>query len=75
MKNFDTINCTYEKIAKELKENRNQSKCTIDTIAEWLKVDKRKIIDLENLKRFDLKLMCEYADIYGIDLKLTYKNN
>ena len=70
--NFDTINSTYIEIAKQLKKNRNDSGVTIDLVAEWLKVDRRKIIDLENLNRFDLKLMCEYADIYGIEIKLNY---
>ena len=70
--NFDTINSTYIEIAKQLKKNRNDSGVTIDLVAEWLKVDRRKIIDLENLNRFDLKLMCEYADIYGIEIKLNF---
>ena len=70
--NFDTINSTYIEIDKKLKKNRNDSGVTIDLVAEWLKVDRRKIIDLENFNRFDLKLMCEYADIYGIEIKLNF---
>ncbi len=75
IKNFDTIKCTYDEVVNQLKENRNKSGVTIDTVASWLKVDRRKIIDFENFKRFDLQLMCEYADIYGIDLKLTFQIN
>ena len=70
--NFDTINSTYKEIATQLKKNRNDSGTTIDVVAEWLNVDRRKIIDLENFNRFDLELMCKYADIYGIEITLKY---
>jgi hypothetical protein len=70
--NFDTINSTCNEIVKQLKQNRNDSGVTIDMVAEWLKVDRRKIIDLENFNRFDIKLMCEYADIYGIEIKINF---
>lgn len=73
--NFNAVNSIYNQIAKQLKSNRNDSGATIDMVSEWLKVDRRKIIDLENCNRFDLKLMCEYADIYGIEIELTYKIN
>jgi predicted transcriptional regulator len=70
--NFDTINSTCNEIVKQLKQNRNDSGVTIDVVAEWLKVDRRKIIDLENFNRFDIKLICEYADIYGIEIKIKF---
>ena len=66
---------TYNKIVSELKENRNQSKVTQDTVAGWLNVSRKKLIEFENLKCFDMLLLCNYCKIYGIDLKLTYKNN
>lgn len=73
MNQYDTIKCTYDNICKQLKENRNKSGVTIDIVAEWLKVDRRKIIALENCERLDLELLCNYADIYGIEIKLNYK--
>lgn len=70
--NLSTFKSTYEKIVKQLIENRNSSKITQDMVAQWLNVDRRKIIDFENLKRFDVELMCNYCDIYGIELYFKY---
>lgn len=73
--NLCTIKCTYNEIVNQLIENRNASKSTQDMVAKWIKVDRRKIIAFENLVTFDIELMCKYCDIYGIDLKLTFKIN
>ena len=73
MNQYNTIKCTYFEICKQLKENRNTIGVTIDTVAEWLKVDRRKIIDLENCNRIDLELLCNYADIYGIEIDLSFR--
>ena len=72
--NIKTIKCTYEIIVKQLIDNRNSSQCTQDSVAKMLNVDRRKIIDFENLNRFDIELMCDYCDIYGIDLTLNFVN-
>lgn len=69
---LSTFKCTYNKIVKQLVENRNSSKVTQDMVAKWLKVDRRKIIDFENLNRFDIELMYNYCNIYGIDLYFNY---
>lgn len=69
---LSTFKCTYNKIVKQLVENRNSSKVTQDMVSKWLKVDRRKIIDFENLNRFDIELMYNYCNIYGIDLYFNY---
>jgi DNA-binding XRE family transcriptional regulator len=66
------IKKTYNQIVKQLIENRNSSKCTQDTVASWLNVSRKKLIEFENLKRLDFELLCKYCDIYGIDLKLFF---
>lgn len=71
-KNLSNLIVTYNKIVKQLVENRNQSKATQDMVANWLNVSRKKLIEFENLKGLDIKLMCEYADIYGIEIKLNY---
>jgi DNA-binding XRE family transcriptional regulator len=73
--NLCNITLTYNQIVKQLIENRNSSKCTQDTVASWLKVSRKKLIEFENLKRLDFELLCKYFDIYGIDLKLTHEIN
>lgn len=71
--NKNTIISTYFEICKKLRDCRNDSKATIDVVANLLKVDRRKIIDLENCNRIDLELFSEYCYLYGIDLKLKYE--
>ncbi len=70
--NLGNLKVTYDKIVKQLVENRNASKTTQDMVSGWLKVSRKKLIEFENLKGFDIKLMCEYADIYGIEIKLNF---
>lgn len=41
-------------------------------VASWLNVSRKKLIEFENLQRLDIKLMCKYADIYGIEITLKY---
>jgi len=71
-KNISNLIVTYNKIVKQLVENRNQSKATQDMVSSWLNVSRKKLIEFENLKGLDIKLMCEYADIYGIEIKLNF---
>ena len=70
--NISNLIVTYNKIVKQLVENRNQSKATQDMVSSWLNVSRKKLIEFENLKGLDIKLMCEYADIYGIEIKLNF---
>ena len=72
---LSTIKSTYNQIVKELIENRNQSGYTQDSVAKMLGIDRRKIIDFENLSRFDFEILCNYCDIYGIQLKLKFVNS
>lgn len=71
--NLSNLIVTYNKIVKQLVENRNTSGCTQDTVASWLNVSRKKLIEFENLQGLDIKLLCNYADIYGIEIKLNYK--
>jgi hypothetical protein len=70
--NLSNLIVTYNKIVKQLVENRNSSKSTQDMVSNWLNVSRKKLIEFENLKGIDIKLMCEYADIYGIEIKLNF---
>lgn len=70
--NISNLIVTYNKIVKQLVENRNQSKTTQDMVAGWLNVSRKKLIEFENLQGLDIKLMCKYADIYGIEITLKY---
>lgn len=71
--NYDAFLCTYYKICDQLKINRKQSGSTIEMVSKWLEVDKRKIIDLENHSRIDMKLLYSYANIFDIKLNFNFK--
>lgn len=70
--NLSNLIIIYNKIVKQLVDNRNQSKTTQDMVAGWLNVSRKKLIEFENLQGLDIKLMCKYADIYGIEITLKY---
>lgn len=47
---------------------------TQDGMADWLKVDRRKIMALEN-GEINISLLLRYADKLSIDVKLTFELN
>jgi hypothetical protein len=59
----------YHEIREECVKRRKSSGVSIDFVAEWLKVDRRKIMDLEKGKvRVGLLLL--YADRFDIEVNL-----
>lgn len=60
-------------ITQKIIECRKESMQTQDEVAEWLKIDRRKIIDFENGKRFDTELLCKLCDKFSIELILNYE--
>lgn len=65
----------YKQIVKELIVIRNQAELTQQFLAEWLEVDRRKIIAFENLKKVDLEIMLKYADKLSVDIEINFKIN
>jgi DNA-binding XRE family transcriptional regulator len=63
----------YNQIVTELVQCRNSSKQTQDDVAKWVNVSRKKIIEFENLQRFDIDLMCNLADKFSIEINLKYK--
>lgn len=64
--------CT--EIVNNLIEIRKQIPMTQEGIADWLKVDRRKIMALEN-GEINISLLLKYADKLSIDVKLTFEIN
>ncbi|MES2397905.1 MAG: hypothetical protein V4549_17970 [Bacteroidota bacterium] len=60
-------------ITQKIIECRKESGQTQDDVADWIKVDRRKIIDFENGKRFDIELLCALCDRFSIELELNYE--
>ena len=64
----------YEKIVHEIVQIRKSIPMTQEQVATWLKVDRRKIIALEN-KEINVSLLLDYADKLSIDVKFYYNVN
>lgn len=63
----------YKQIVHELVQIRKQAGQTQADIAEWLGIDRRKIIAFEALKKIDLQTLLIYADKLSTEIKLTYQ--
>lgn len=70
--NVQDFKKVYKEIVKELIEIRTLAKFSQQFMAEWLKVDRRKIIAFENLKKVDLETMLTYADKLSVDINFKY---
>ena len=62
----------YKKIVQELVQIRKSINETQESMADWLGVDRRKIIALEN-GEINISLLLMYADKLSIDINLKYE--
>lgn len=65
----------YKNIVHELVQIRKEAGQTQADMADWLKVDRRKIIAFEGLKKVDLETMLVYAHKLSVDIKLNHEIN
>jgi DNA-binding XRE family transcriptional regulator len=61
-------------LVQKLVQIRKSIPMTQASMAEWLGVDRRKIIDLENGK-MNVSLMLCYAEKLSVDIKLKFEVN
>lgn len=62
----------YKKLVPELVKIRKQSGTNIEQMAEWLNVDRRKIMQFESLKKVNLELLLLYGYKLSVDVKFKY---
>jgi DNA-binding XRE family transcriptional regulator len=62
----------YKKIVHEIVHIRKSIPMTQAEVADWLKVDRRKIIALEN-GEINISLLLDYAEKLSIEINLNYK--
>lgn len=62
----------YKEMVTKLVTIRNQADLTQASMADWLGVDRRKIIQFEGLKKINLELLLLYGDKLSTDIKLNY---
>lgn len=48
--------------------------CTQKEMAEYMECSLKKIVDFENGKIFDFWLLCDYAKMFGIEVKINYES-
>jgi len=63
----------YRKMVHELVKIRNHANLTQASMADWLKVDRRKIIQFEGLKKINLELLLLYGDKLSVDIKFNHQ--
>lgn len=63
----------YKEIVCELVQIRREAKLSQEFMADWLKVDRRKIISFEGLKKVDLEVLLIYSDKLSVEIKIDFK--
>jgi transcriptional regulator with XRE-family HTH domain len=71
--NVQDFRAKYKNIVHLLVECRKSSGISGEALAEDLKVDRRKIMSFENLKKIDLELLLKYADKMSVDVRLNFE--
>ena len=72
VQNITNFKSKYKEIVHELIKIRNEAGFTQQFLADWLEIDRRKIIAFESLKKVDLETMLKYADKLSVDIKFNY---
>ena len=71
--NVHEFKSKYKNIVHKLIECRKSSDISGESLAEWIGVDRRKIMSFENLKKIDLELLLKYADKMSVDVRLSFE--
>ena len=73
--NIEHFKIFHQKIVHGIVECRKQSGITQSELADWLNIDRRKIIDLEACKKVPFSLILLCADKFSIDVNFNYQVN
>lgn len=73
--NVTSFNTMYKNIVHELITIRKNANVTQDFMADWLQVDRRKIIAFENFRKIDFQILLVYADKLSVSIELNFKIN
>lgn len=60
-------------ITQKIIECRKESGQTQDDVAQWISVDRRKIIEFEKCEKLNIELLCILAEKFSIELKLNHE--
>ncbi len=73
VQNIEQFKEVYKTLVPKLVQIRKQSGTNIDQMAEWLKVDRRKIMQFESLKKINLELLLLYGHKLSVDINFKYE--
>jgi IS30 family transposase len=71
--NIEHFKSLYRELVPKLVNIRKQSGTNINQMAEWLNVDRRKIMNFENLKKINLELLLLYGHKLSVEIHLKYE--
>ncbi len=74
-KNVHDFKKVYKEIVANLIEIRTQANVNQAQMAEWLEVDRRKIMQFEGLKKINLELLLVYSDKLSVDINFNFNIN
>jgi DNA-binding XRE family transcriptional regulator len=63
----------YKDVVRQLIQIRKEAKLSQEFMADWLKVDRRKIISFEGLKKVDLEVLLLYSDKLSVEINIDFK--
>lgn len=75
VRNVAHFNLLYTEIVHKIVHTRKQANLTQENIAELINCDRRKIINIESLKKIDIETLLLYADKLSIDINISYEVN
>ena len=70
VQNYVQFKSQYDTIVQECVLARNESKLTQKFVAEWIEVDRRRVIEFEKSKTIDVELLCIVCEKFDIDIEL-----
>ena len=70
--NIEHFKTAYRELVPKLVQIRKQSGTNIEQMAEWLNVDRRKIMQFESLKKVNLELLLLYGHKLSVDVNFKY---
>lgn len=65
----------YKVIVQEIVRGRKLAGQSQEQMADWIGVDRRKIITMEGLKKVELETLLKCADKLSIDIELRFLVN
>ena len=71
--NFVQFKEIYIKVVQEIVQGRISSGQTQKDVADWIKVERRRIIQFEKKEKIDIELFLLLADKFDIEFNISIK--